>query len=151
MAKHYAPGWITAFKVPPSRSSSATVEPWGHFVQDSDNLCSKQIWPFLFCFSSEIARGTNFFELFAKVFWSFRPRENFFDSAKILQNLADSAAIRLVQKSSKSEPSSPFFGRLKFRGKFVPCELLQNPPHCVAVPRRVRSMCFYMHALIYLK
>ena len=68
----------------------------------------------------------NFFELFAKVLKFFRPRENFIDRAKFLQNLADSAAIRLVQKSSKSEPSSPFFGRLKFRGKFVPCELLQN-------------------------
>ena len=57
----------------------------------------------------------NFFELFAKVFRSFPPRRNFFDGPKIFQNLADSAAIRLVQKSSKSEPSSPFFGRLKFR------------------------------------
>ena len=76
-------------------------------------------------FARNGTRG-NFFELFAKVFRIFRPRGIFFDGPFFFQNLADSAAIRLVQKSSKSEPSSPFFGRLKFRGKFVPCELLQN-------------------------
>ena len=89
-------------------------------------LLDKLIWPFLFCFVPKTVYGTKFFELFAKVFRIFRPRGNFFDGPKIFQFLADSAAIRLVQKSSKSEPSSPFFGRLKFRGKFVPCELLQN-------------------------
>ena len=56
----------------------------------------------------------NFFELFAKVFRRFRPRGNFFDGPKIFQILADSAAIRLVQKSSKSEPSSRFFSHLNF-------------------------------------
>ena len=56
----------------------------------------------------------NFFELFAKVFRRFRPRGNFFVGAKIFQILADSAAIRLIQKSSKSEPSSRFLSRLKF-------------------------------------
>ena len=87
---------------------------------------SGYIWPFLFCFVPKTVYGTKFFELFAKLFRIFRPRGNFFDGPIFFQNLADSAAIRLVQKSSKSEPSSPFFGRLKFRGKFVPCELLQN-------------------------
>ena len=66
------------------------------------------------------------FRTFRDFFHIFRPRGNFFDGPIFFQNLADSAAIRLVQKSSKSEPSSPFFGRLKFRGKFVPCYLLQN-------------------------
>ena len=70
--------------------------------------------------------GPKFFELFAKCFRIFRPRGNYFDGPIFFQNLADSAAIRLVQKSSKSEPSSPFFGRLLFLCKFVPCELLQN-------------------------
>ena len=55
------------------------------------------------------------FELFANFFEFFALAEIFFDSPHFFQNLADSAAIRLVQKSSKSEPSSPFFGRLKFR------------------------------------
>ena len=51
-----------------------------------------------------VRNGTrdNFFELFAKVFRRFRPRGNFFDGPKNFQILADSAAIRLVQKSSKS-------------------------------------------------
>ena len=44
----------------------------------------------------------NFFELFAKVFRSFRPRGFFFDGPIFFQILADSAAIRLVQKSSKN-------------------------------------------------
>ena len=66
------------------------------------------------------------FRTFREFFRIFRPRGNFLDGPIFFQNLADSAAIRLVQKSLKSEPSSPFFGRLKFRGKFVPCELLQN-------------------------
>ena len=55
------------------------------------------------------------FRSFREFFRIFRPRGNFFDGPKFFQNLADSAAIRLIQKSSKSEPSSPFFGRLKFR------------------------------------
>ena len=84
------------------------------------------MWPFLFCFVPKTVYGPNFFELFAKVFRILRPRGNFFDDPIFFQNLADSAAIRLVQKSWKSEPSSPFFGRLKFRRKFGPCELLQN-------------------------
>ena len=66
------------------------------------------------------------FRTFREFFRIFRPRGDFFDGPNFFQNLADSAAIRLVQKWSKSEPSSPFFGRLKFRGKFVPCEPLQN-------------------------
>ena len=67
----------------------------------------------------------------AKIFRTFREffrvfaLAEFFSTTQFFQNLADSAAICLVQKSSKSEPSSPFFGRLKFRGKFGPCELLQ--------------------------
>ena len=64
------------------------------------------------------------FQTFREFFRIFRPR-GIFDGSIFFQNLADIAAIRLVQ-SSKSEPSSLFFGRLKFRGKFVPCELLQN-------------------------
>ena len=55
------------------------------------------------------------FRTFRESFSNFRPRGSFFDDPNFFQNLADSAAIRLVQKSSKSEPSSPFFGRLKFR------------------------------------
>ena len=48
-----------------------------------------------------VRNGTrdNFFELFTKVFRSFRPRGTFLDDPKICQILADSAAIRLVQKS----------------------------------------------------
>ena len=90
-----------------------------------DNTCSTT-WTFLFCFVPKTVYGPKFFELFAKVFRIFRPHGNFFDGPNFFQNLADSAAIRLVQKSSKSEPSSPFCGRLKFRGKIGPCELLQN-------------------------
>ena len=63
------------------------------------------------------------FRTFREFFSNFSPSRKFFDGPNFFQNLADSAAIRLVQKSSKSEPSSPFFGRLKFRGKY---ELLQN-------------------------
>ena len=74
----------------------------------------------------------NFFELFAKVFRRFRPRGNFFDGPKIFQILADSAAIRLVQKSSKSEPSSRFFSHLKFR-KSLPVSVLPK------FPRRIQN------------
>ena len=74
----------------------------------------------------------NFFELFAKVFRSFRPRGNFFDGPKNFQILADSAAIRLVQKSSKSEPSSRFFSHLKFR-KSLPVYVLPK------FPRRIQN------------
>ena len=66
------------------------------------------------------------FRSFRESFSNFSPARKFFRRPKIFQNLADSAAIRLVQKSSKSEPSSPFFGRLKFRGKFGLYKLLQN-------------------------
>ena len=66
------------------------------------------------------------FRTFRKSFLKFSSSRKLFRQRENFANLADSAAIRLVQKSSKSEPSSPFFGRLKFRGKFVPCELLQN-------------------------
>ena len=67
------------------------------------------------------------FRTFRESFSNFSPSRKFFRRPKnFFQNLADSAAIRLVQKSSKSEPSSSFFGCLKFRGNFVPCELLQN-------------------------
>ena len=59
----------------------------------------------------------NSFELFAKAFRRFRPRGNSFDGPIFFQILADSAAIRLVQKSSKSEPSSRFFSHLKFQNK----------------------------------
>ena len=74
----------------------------------------------------------NFFELFAKVFRCFRPRGIFFDGPKNFQILADSAAIRLVQKSSKSEPSSRFFSHLKFR-KSLPGSVLLN------FPRRIQN------------
>ena len=67
------------------------------------------------------------FELFAKVFRSFPPRGNFFDGPKIFQILAESAAIRLVQKSSKSEPSSRFFSHLKFRKGLSVCVLPKFP------------------------
>ena len=79
------------------------------------NNVFRVVWPFLFCFVPKTVYGPKFFELFAKPLRIFRPRGIFFNGPKIFQNLADSAAIRLVQKSSKSEPSSPFFGRLKFR------------------------------------
>ena len=38
-----------------------------------------------------------------------------FDDAKISEMIASAVAIDSVKKSSKSEPSSRFFGRLKFR------------------------------------
>ena len=85
------------------------------------------IWPFLFCFGPKTVHGTNFFELFAKLFRIFRPRGNFFDVPKFFQNLADSAAIRLVQKSSKSEPPWRFFSHLKFR-KSLPVSVLPKFP-----------------------
>ena len=68
----------------------------------------------------------NFFELFMQVFGSFRPRK-FFRRPKKNQILADSAAIRFVQKSSKSEPSSRFFSHLKFR-KSLPVSVLPKFP-----------------------
>ena len=74
----------------------------------------------------------NFFELFAKVVRIFRPRGNFFDGPKKIQILADSAAIRLVQQSSKSEPSSRFFSHLKFR-KSLPGSVLPK------FPRRIQN------------
>ena len=60
------------------------------------------------------------FRTFREFFRIFRPRGNFFGGPNFFQNLAGIAAIRLVQKSSKSEPYSPFFGRLKFR-EILPC------------------------------
>ena len=72
-------------------------------------------WSFLFCFVPKTVYRANFFKLFAKVFRIFRPRGNFFDGQNFFQILAGSAAIRLDQKSSKSGPSSSFFGCLKFR------------------------------------
>ena len=74
----------------------------------------------------------NFFELFAKVFRRSRSGGIFFDGPKIFQILADSAAIRLVQKSSKSEPSSRFFSHLKFR-KSLPGSVLPK------FPRRIQN------------
>ena len=84
-------------------------------VNECEGPSQAATWTFLFCFVPKTVYGPKFFELFAKLFRIFRPRGNFFDGPNFFQNLADSAAIRLVQKSSKSEPSSPFFGRLKFR------------------------------------
>ena len=52
---------------------------------------------------------------FSRICSNCSPSRKFFRRPNFFQNLADIAAIRLVQKSSKSEPSSPFFGRLKFR------------------------------------
>ena len=49
-----------------------------------------------------------------------------------IQILADSAAIRLVQKASKSEPSSRFFSHLKFR-KSLPVYVLPK------FPRRIQN------------
>ena len=80
----------------------------------------------------------NFFELFTKVFRSFRPRGNFFDGPKKIQILADSAAIRLVQKSLKSEPSSQFFSHLKFR-KSLPVYVLPK------FPRRIQNRNGHMN------
>ena len=44
--------------------------------------------------------------------------KHFFAKTQILEILAGVGAIQTVQKSSKSEPSSRFFGRLKFWEKF---------------------------------
>ena len=55
------------------------------------------------------------FRTFRESFSNFSPSRKFFRRPNFFQNLADGAAIRLVQKTSKSEPSSPVFGRLKFR------------------------------------
>ena len=96
---------------------------------------------FLFCFVPKAVYGPKIFELFAKVFRIFRPHGNFFDGPKIFQILADSAAIRLVQKSSKSEPSSRFFSHLKFR-KNLPVYVLPK------FPRRIQNRnghIFSMH------
>ena len=73
----------------------------------------KIIWPFLFYLVPKTVYGT--IRTFREFFRIFRPRGNFFGGPIFLENLVESAAIRLVQKSSKSEPSSAFFGRLKFR------------------------------------
>ena len=83
----------------------------------------------------------NFFELFAKVFRRFRPRGNFFAGPIFFQILADSAAIRLVQKSSKSEPSSRFFGHLKFR-KSLPVNVLPK------FPRRIQNRNGHLNVLL---
>ena len=72
------------------------------------------IKPFRFCFSPETEHGTTFSNFSWKFFDVFARAESF-SAAQKFQILADSAAIRLVQKSLKSEPSSPFFGRLTFR------------------------------------
>ena len=70
---------------------------------------------FYFVFRPKRYTGQLFWT-FRESFSNFRPRANFFDGPKILQILADSAAIRLVQKSSKSEPfeTSKKFARLRF-------------------------------------
>ena len=71
-----------------------------------------EIWPFLFCFSPETVHGTTFSN-FSRKFFEVFPLAEIFSTAHNYQILAGSAAVRLVQKSSKSEPSSRFFGRLK--------------------------------------
>ena len=80
--------------------------------------CNEKVWQFLFCFPAENGVRANFFELFAKVFRRFRPRGICFGGAKNFKILSGTGAIRLVQKSSKSEPSSRVFGRLKFSAVF---------------------------------
>ena len=51
----------------------------------------------------------------------FRRRENFLDGPKIFQKLDRLDAVDFVQKSSKSELSSRFSGRLKFLAVFADC------------------------------
>ena len=66
-------------------------------------------------------RGGKFFRKFVReVFRCFRPRQNFFDGAKIFENLAGTGAVETVQQSPKSEPSRQFFGRLKFSDESFP-------------------------------
>ena len=51
-------------------------------------------------------RGGIFVRKFVReLFRCFRPRQNFFDGAKIFENLAGTGAVETVQKSPKSEPS----------------------------------------------
>ena len=51
-------------------------------------------------------RGGKLFRKFVReVFRCFRPRQIFFDGAKIFENLAGTGAVETVQKSPKSEPS----------------------------------------------
>ena len=92
-------------------------------------VCSPclMIWPFLFCFSPETEHGITFSNLSRSTFLP-----NFFDGPNIFQILADSAAICLVLKLSKSEPSSRFFGHLKFR-KSLPGSVLPK------FPRRIQN------------
>ena len=70
---------------------------------------------FYFVSSQKPCTGQNFSNFSRNFFEFFALAEIFSTAQNFFQNLADSAAIRLVQKSSKSEPSSPFFGPLKFR------------------------------------
>ena len=102
---------------------------------------------FLFAILKFARNGTrdNFCELFAKVFHRFRPRRHFFDGPNFFQILADSAAIRLVQKSSKSESSSRFFSHLKFR-KSLPVYVLPKFPRQIQNRNGHISPCTYRHA-----
>ena len=81
---------------------------------------------FYFVSSQKQCTGQNFPNFSRKFFEFFALAEIFSTAQFFFQNLSDIAAIRLVQKSSKSEPSSPFFGRLKFQRNFVLYKLLQN-------------------------
>ena len=72
------------------------------------------------------------FRTFRDFFSNFSPSRKFCRRPNFFQNLADSAAIRLVQKSSKSEPSLRFFSHLKFR-KSLPVSVLPK------FPRRIQN------------
>ena len=61
-------------------------------------------------------KNPNFFsKKILKIFRIFRKLFGRFVRSKNFPEIGRAETIRLVQKSSKSEPSPPFFGRLKFR------------------------------------
>ena len=100
----------------------------------------------------------NFFELFRKAFEVFALADFSSTAQFSFQILADSAAIRLVQKSSKSEPSARFFSHLKFR-KSLPVSVLHQFPrwiqnrngHITEVDTLHRSKLCSMIGILYLE
>ena len=64
--------------------------------------------------------GKLFHEFLREVVQRFRPRKILFDGSIFFQNLAGTGANETIQKSSKSKPSSRFFGHLKFLAESFP-------------------------------
>ena len=76
------------------------------------------MWASIFCFSSKSAPTESFFDDFAKFFDVFALTKIVAAARNFLEIIAGVGAIETVQESSKSEPSSRFFGRLKFSAVF---------------------------------